>query len=48
MLDLFDEAGIAPEMREAVRGTIEKRLSAIEGPVGPLRPGPAQESILDR
>jgi len=47
-LELFDEAGIAPEMREAVRGTIEKRLSAIEGPVGPLRPGPAQESVLDR
>ena len=47
-LELFDGAEIAPDMRDAVRGTIEKRLAAIEGPVGPLLPGPIRESSADR
>lgn len=43
-LELFGEADIAPEMREAVRGTIEKRLAAIAGSPGALLPGTGGDS----
>lgn len=46
-LELFDDADIAPEMREAIRGTLQKRLSALENSAGPPPAGPGPDSPRD-
>ena len=46
-LELFDDADIAPEMREAIRGTLQKRLAAIEDRPGPLPAGTGADSPRD-
>ncbi len=46
-LELFDDSDVAPEMREAVRGTIMKRLSALEATAGPPLPGLDADSVRD-
>ncbi|MGB0330598.1 MAG: tetratricopeptide repeat protein, partial [Planctomycetota bacterium] len=46
-LELFDDADIAPEMREAIRGTLKKRLAAIEDRPGPPHAGTGANSPRD-
>ena len=46
-LELFEDSEIAPEMRDAVRGTLEKRLAAITAAAGPPSPGQGADSDPD-